>query len=159
MWEPALVERSAAAPRHSSSPSLSPGSSILLGLAAIVCALVTVDSGSRPASARASSPTISNGKIAFNSRRTEFGLSSIFVMNSDGSGVVQVTDTGANDFRPLWSPDGTRIVYDEESNSGGNLDVYSMNADGSNQTRLTDDPAADWGGDWSPDGTKIAFTS
>jgi len=118
--------------RHaiSSSPSLSTRSRILLGLAtALVFALIALGPGSRSSTpAHASTPRIYNGKIAFNSRRThpDWGgfNSEIFVMNSDGNGVVQLTDNDKDDFRPDWSPDGTRLAFDEQSNSGGNIDVY-----------------------------------
>ena len=40
--------------------------------------------------------------------------------------------------RPVWTPDGNKIVFD--SNLGGNNNIYTMNADGTNPVRLTDSP-------------------
>jgi Tol biopolymer transport system component len=82
-------------------------------------------------------------------------------MNPDGSGQTRLTDNDAADEDPSWSPDGTKIAFD---NSGDNSivtsEIYVMNADdGSGQTRLTDNDAADEDPSWSPDGTKIAFVS
>jgi len=53
----------------------------------------------------------------------------IYVMNRDGSGVVQLTfnDLVADD-DPQFSPDGSRIAF--LSRRDGNSEIYVMNADG-----------------------------
>jgi Tol biopolymer transport system component len=79
----------------------------------------------------------------------------IFVMNSDGSGVTQLTSH--KDYNLLWSPDGTKISFISERD--GNAEIYVMNADGSGQTRLTNNSSWDAEQVWSPDGSKIAFVS
>jgi Tol biopolymer transport system component len=95
-------------------------------------------------------------KIAFASERS--GCVDIYVMNADGSGQTQLTETGfAIDWSPAWSPDGTKIAF--TSYRDGNAEIYVMKADGSNETRLTDNPATDHQPAWSPDGTEIAFSS
>ena len=92
-------------------------------------------------------------KIAFTSDRD--GNPEIYVMNADGSGQTRLTNNGADDRRPAFSPDGTKIAF--ASDRDGNWEIYVMNADGSGQTRLTNDPAIDHTPAFSPDGTKIAF--
>ena len=100
-------------------------------------------------------PTQGGVKIAFDSNRD--GNDEIYVMNSDGTNMTNLTNNPADDEFPSWSPDGTKVAFE----SG--YDIYVMNADGSDWTRLInwspDNPA--WGQDpsWSPDGTKIVFTS
>jgi Tol biopolymer transport system component len=94
-------------------------------------------------------------QLAFVSVRD--GNAEIYLINSDRSGLVRLTDNPAADYEPAWSPDGARIAF--TSNRDGNDEVYVMNADGSNVVRLTNDPADDEGPVWSPDGSRIAFQS
>ena len=67
----------------------------------------------------------------------------VFVINLDGSGLTRLTQPVANfkaaNYRPAWSPDGTRIVFwsTRDDNSFGAL--YVMNADGSGVVKVTRD--------------------
>jgi len=36
----------------------------------------------------------------------------VYVMNSDGSGLCQLTSNGETDYNPEWSPDGNQIAFD-----------------------------------------------
>ncbi len=81
---------------------------------------------------------------------------SIWTFNRITGGTLRLTNQTA-DFRPHYSPDGTKIVF--HSFRDGQTEIYVMNADGSAQTRLTNNPALDSAPAWSPDGTKILFTS
>jgi Tol biopolymer transport system component len=58
----------------------------------------------------------------------------ICVVNTDGTGLLRLTDAiGRNDF-PRWTRDG-RIIF--TSQRDGNGEVYIMNSDGTSQTNLT----------------------
>ena len=81
----------------------------------------------------------------------------IFVMNADGTGQVQLTNGGGLDFRPGFSPDGRRIVF--ESDRDGDREIYSMKTDGTDVVQLTSNAAVDFGAVYSPDGSRIAFAS
>ena len=78
-------------------------------------------------------------------------------MRPDGSGVVQLTNNGASDYGPTWSPDDTQIAF--TSDRDGDAEIYVMDADGGNQQRITNSPLTDDAPDWSPDGKRIAFES
>jgi TolB protein len=94
-------------------------------------------------------------KIAFVSRRD--GNWEIYVMNTDGSDPVRLTETtAASEGYPAWSPDGNQIAF--TSYRDGRRDIYIMNADGSNVIRLTKNSIVKSNPSWSPDGTKIAFS-
>jgi len=80
--------------------------------------------------------------------------SQVFLVRSDGTGLVQLTSDGVNS-EPTWAPDGARIAF--VRNQGG-TDIYVMNADGSNVVRRTFDGRSSSPA-WSPDGTRIAFSS
>ena len=92
-------------------------------------------------------------KIAFNSNLNN--IRNIFVMNSDGTNVQQLTFTGL-DQGPAWSPDGTKIAFN--SARTGTAQIFTMNADGTNQANISNAGTfSDLLAAWSPDGTKIAF--
>ncbi len=97
-------------------------------------------------------------KIVFQSNRT--GNYDIYVMNSDGTGLMQLTKDPAPDNSPAWSPDGRKIVFASERNGKENdSEVYIMNADGSNQQRLTNQIGDDSHPKFAPDGKYIIFNS
>ena len=91
--------------------------------------------------------------LAFVSGRD--GNPEIYTMNADGSAQARLTNNGAIDDDPRWSPDGQSIAF--VSTRGGTFEIYVMNADGSTQTRLTNNSLQDDSPVWSPDGQKIAF--
>ena len=87
-------------------------------------------------------------RIAFSTARYSsnplLGPMQLAMMNPDGSGVSQVSDTLGGD--PSWSPDGTRLVFAGGmlGNSGVvTLTVWLINADGTGLTELGEgfDPA------------------
>jgi len=89
------------------------------------------------------------------------GDEELYLMNADGTGVVQLTNNNVFDSAPAFSPDGSRILFESARDSGDalRLDIYVMDTDGGNVRRLTSDPAHDEGAVFSPDATKILFTS
>ena len=93
--------------------------------------------------------------IAFTSDRGT--LDDIWVMNNDGTGLVQLT-TGWKNSEPAWSPDGPRIAWTRDRLD--EVDIWIMNADGTNDTNITQSASSqDDQAEWSPDGTKIVFRS
>lgn len=120
-----------------------------------IAAAATATELARPTATLAPTPIGGAELIAFDSSRN--GNRDIFVMKSDGSGLVQLTDNEADDGDPVWSPDGTRILFG--SLRDGDWELYVMDPDGSNVNQLTDNSNIDWAGKWSPDGTRIVFAS
>ncbi|MBI3243694.1 MAG: PD40 domain-containing protein [Chloroflexi bacterium] len=95
------------------------------------------------------------GLIAFVSERD--GNPEIYRMALDGSGLVRLTFTEAEDRSPGWSPDGRWIAF--LSRRDGDPDIHLMTADGTQRQSLTRDPAFDEFPAWSPNGEWILFDS
>lgn len=143
-----------------------------------------------PAPTSTSTPTPVNtivllNKIAFS--RMDVSDTQIFVMDANGSNVVNITNDFDFNTRPAWSPDGLKIAYggiNVMNANGSNIvnigsgiepawspdgskiayvtgihnQIYVMNADGSNPVDLSNNTLATYSWPtWSPDGTKIAF--
>lgn len=89
-------------------------------------------------------------RIAFSSERE--GDREIYVMATDGSDVVRLTESPDFDGQPTWSPDGTMIAF--TTDRGASRDIYVMNADGSGQIEVSDNGPSDdgerRGSDFSP---------
>lgn len=104
-------------------------------------------------------------QIAFASDRTGTGDFDIYLVNVDGSGLIDLTDSFFHERAPAWSPDGTRIAFVSENPYPGwsveylGSEIHVMNADGTGSINLTNDRADDSWPVWSPDGAKIAFLS
>ncbi len=102
----------------------------VLGVAVLACAVALL---AVPTIASAAFPIGTNGRIAFASCGTKCHVD---VMNGDGSGRIELTNTpGVDDTSPSFSPDGRLIAFVRAD--GMQEDVWLMNADGSGQVDLT----------------------
>jgi dipeptidyl aminopeptidase/acylaminoacyl peptidase len=60
-------------------------------------------------------------QIVFTMQVSEDGWRGVFLLNADGTGLVQVTDDNAYYHSPVWSPNGERLAFVQKSwiGSGG----------------------------------------
>ena len=79
-------------------------------------------------------------------------------MSATGGKPTRLTSDLQDDIAPVWSPDGTQIVYSHDDRVGGCslffflkddcvFDVFTMNADGTGRHRVTrahGDAEGDW---------------
>jgi Tol biopolymer transport system component len=81
----------------------------------------------------------------------------IFVVNADGTGQTNITESIEDELWPSWSPDGTRIAFTRAALGSSSLDtgVFVVNADGSNTTRIGSSSVPVTTVLWSPDGTRV----
>jgi TolB protein len=86
------------------------------------------------------------------------GSPDVYVANSDGSGLKQLTFTREDESSPCWSPDGKKIAY--VSRESGSARLYSIPASGGKASRIMTTGVINiTEPDYSPDGKWIAFTS
>lgn len=79
----------------------------------------------------------------------------IFVADTSGRIIKQLTDTPGYDAEATVSPDGKKIVFTSMRN--GDLDIYVMDIDGGNVKQLTHELGYDGGPFFSRDSKKIVY--
>lgn len=102
-------------------------------------------------------------KIAFVSDRN--GNDDIYIIEDNGENLTKLTDNKEDEYHPIWSPDGSKLIYlsDDGKVFNTTYKLWIMNKDGSNKKMLSDKidhhsvseclPA------WSPDGSKLLFVT
>jgi Tol biopolymer transport system component len=99
-----------------------------------------------------------DGRIAFVQRAASG--SQLMVMNADGSRLTTLTSGSFGVVgHPTWSPDGTKIAFEDQGTFGFPEKISVINSDGTNERVLLDTGGAFTQPAWSPDGTKIAVTA
>src|SRR5690606_9229131 len=97
-------------------------------------------------------------KIAFISDRD--GDMEIYTINLDGSQLTQITQNAVHDSLPIWSPDGTKIMFiSRDPAVSRDNDIYTVHADGTNSINLTQGIGNNIQPSWSADGNRIIFVS
>ncbi len=93
--------------------------------------------------------------IALHGGTADYG--GIWVMDADGANLQRLTTDGGHR-GPVWSPNGSRLVFSDISAPDNTWEVITMNPDGTDRvTILTTDDSGLVEPAWSPDGTQIAF--
>jgi Tol biopolymer transport system component len=87
------------------------------------------------------------------------GNEGFYVMNRDGTGLVNLQVNGKLPDEFSWAPDGQKIVFSEVSPDNKSFDIYIADSHTGSLTRLTNSTIPEIDPSWSPDGTKIAFSS
>lgn len=93
------------------------------------------------------------GIIAFESNRD--GNWELYTMKSDGSEQTRITNDPAEDWDPVWSPDGSQIAFESKRGVGTSWEIYVIAPDGSG---IADSLARGYTPAWSPDGSRIVFS-
>ncbi|WP_289644719.1 S9 family peptidase [Maribacter aestuarii] len=88
---------------------------------------------------------------------TDKNLSSIWIVNYDGSGNRPITTGNQNDVYPRWSHDGKKIIF-KSNRQDDRMKLYLMWMDTKDVTPLTNTPKAPSNISWSNDDRYLAFT-
>lgn len=125
--------------------------------------------GSSETMLHASGPAIDSGaglstaanKIVFSSSA---GLSNdeIFVINTDGTGLLRVTNDPGSDTSPVISPTATKIAWSTDRHNPPNQfstdsEIYIANVNGTGAQRLTNTKVGNFAAAFFADATKLGF--
>ncbi len=98
-------------------------------------------------------------RIVFSTYDSETKAGDIFVINSDGSGLKNLTENSDGVSNgPSWSKDGNNIVFVHSPTIGGQQDIYQMNLNGGNIKRLTNTSNSKMGPIFTPNGDVIVYS-
>jgi Tol biopolymer transport system component len=100
-------------------------------------------------------PDISpDGNFIVFTKESVDGKSDIYWQRSGGGKAINITESsGADNYQPVISPDGTQIAFHSDRGGGG---IFIMGATGESVHRLTD---FGYNPSWSPDGRRIVVAT
>ena len=108
--------------------------------------------GGQPANDATPATTPVNGELLYAKYVGTEGWS-LFALDPATGRERRITH-GYRDYGSDWSPDGSKVIYDSETEQSARHDIIVANADGSHATVVAEDGSVPA---WSPDGTQIAF--
>lgn len=96
-----------------------------------------------------------SGKIVFGAAGDNQFFTDLFVINADGSGRTNITNSSADsETQPSWSHDGTKILYRLNDST-----IAVMNADGSGQHPVITTTGPLYYPAWNADDSRIVFVA
>jgi dipeptidyl aminopeptidase/acylaminoacyl peptidase len=100
-------------------------------------------------------------RVAFVIRETNWDENAfeteIWMADSDGARVRQLTNAARSSASPAWSPDGNTLAF--VSDRSGRRQIYTIAPDGGEAVPVTSMTEPVGAFEWSPDGSRIAFTA
>jgi Tol biopolymer transport system component len=100
----------------------------------------------------AASPSPDGKRIVFSAQ------GALWVMPIRGGTATRITDWHLEPTAPVWSPDGTRIAFQNYAPEG-NYHIWTIAPDGRRPVELTTGPNDDREPAWTPDGRALVFSS
>ncbi|MBL8102358.1 MAG: serine/threonine-protein kinase [Anaerolineales bacterium] len=95
------------------------------------------------------------GRIAFTCTRGDYNQ--LCMINRDGSGLTQLTDMNASNYYPVFTPEGSSLLF--SSNRNGAFDLYRLVFSEKQIFQITQNIGNVVSPDYSPDGRRIVFVN
>lgn len=83
----------------------------------------------------------------------------LYIMNSDGTNVRQLTQSAGYDGGPFFSPDGQRVIFRRFNEAGDKAEIWSINTDGSEARQITKLGVMSWAPFYHPSGDYLLFAT
>jgi dipeptidyl aminopeptidase/acylaminoacyl peptidase len=94
-------------------------------------------------------------EVAFSWNRT--GAYEVYSAPIASDRIIQLTGADTRSVSPRWSPDGTQIAFNRDTDGDERMSIWIVDRDGEHERKLTaDDDAMHRDIAWSPDGRSIA---
>ncbi|HEY7370342.1 MAG TPA: hypothetical protein VIA29_10675, partial [Thermoanaerobaculia bacterium] len=98
----------------------------------------------------------SGDRLAFSQVDARTGNVDVWIRDLTRGVTSRFTFGAGNEVGPLWSPDGTRVVF--SSDGDGNFDLFEKSASGSGEEKLLlGDDVFKFASDWSKDGRYLVY--
>jgi TolB protein len=81
----------------------------------------------------------------------------LYVVNTDGTGLVQLTNTPQLEGNARWSPDDSKLLFYSRLDRSTPFDLYVIGADGTGMHSIFATAAHRASATWSPDGRRVVF--
>jgi serine/threonine protein kinase len=98
---------------------------------------------------------VHGGRIVFTCTRGDYNQ--ICMVNRDGSDFAQLTDMEASNYYPIFTPDGSSLLF--ASNRNGPFDLYLLSFSEKQIIQITQNVGDVVSPDYSPDGRRIIFAN
>jgi dipeptidyl aminopeptidase/acylaminoacyl peptidase len=83
------------------------------------------------------------------------GNNDLFIMKSDGRGMISLIESPQSEFNARWRPDGKKIGF--LRSEGGAPQLFEVNPDGSELEKVSSEAGGIEGFEYAPDGKNILF--
>lgn len=83
----------------------------------------------------------------------------LWTMQTDGTGLTQLTNDKVPDDLAAWSPNRKQIAWTRGGEESPTGEIWVMNADGTGRRQVTSNTFSDNAVAWSPDGRQLAYRS
>lgn len=98
-------------------------------------------------------------KVIFRADREIPNRLQIYMMDSDGENLIQLTNNKAVNWAPFWHPSGKAIAYTTSLHGHHNYQVYLLNIETGKQYQVTDYPGFNGLPTFNKQGTQMLWTS